>query len=364
MTRIDTDFPFDPSLLNAAALYRKPCALDTEAMTTALNERLAPLGIAFEHDPEQDSVSQTLARAVLSHPSMHIELLISDDPLPLQMLSSVQTSPFLQTHHAGFSAIARRHVSHIDLRLGDGPAPDVSDARIPPALSPELCLLILHRALLALSEQTIPEAAVWFPTGLMVTPQELSAEAGSVLPTSLFIHPSVWTPGCDDEGRRLTGMIADHAEGWLGRVLELEPTAHSPEESRGILAYLLRQSLAGSAALTDGARVPLGEGQQALISHLPADETAPAGRISVRLDPPYPPRRKGPNPFNPLNILTSLGTALAGILDSGFSSAMGVQRGPHSIHAEGTQKMQAVGNLAIILLFMLVAGGAVIYGGF
>lgn len=333
-------FPFAPERLAATALYKRMVALDLGAMALSLTQRLAPLGLTFTHIEEADAASELTATAVLSNPDMHIRIAIVDGPVPLQALSVTQTSPFLQTHRAGFGAIARRHVSHVELRLGAGPMPDKSTPTpAAPDLPLEICIAVLHRALSALVEQGRPEALLWHPSDLMFTPAELAAEADSILPTSLFMHPAIWTPGCDDQGRRLTGFVADHAEGWLGKPLEIDPTAHSPEQSRDVVAYLLRQSLAGRNALDDGARVSLGRGQYVDVQHLAADAQFPSGRILVTFDPPFPAPEKQPSNLNPLHILRSFGNALSSVTYGAAQTVAGTG-GQHSIYSSGGEAMR------------------------
>lgn len=348
------DFPFSPDLLAGAALYKRMIALDPAALAQALCARLEPLGISFSHLPSADAASEVTATAVLTHPDMHLHIAINDGPVPLQRMAATQTSPFLQNHPAGFRTVERQHVSHVELRLGAGPMPDPKHPTpTVPDLAPEICIAILHRALLALSEQARPEALIWYPTDMMLTYDELDSEQNSLLPAMLFIHPAVWTPGCDDQGRRLTGFIADHAEGWLGKPMEIEPTAHSPEQSRAVAAYLLRQSLAGREALDDGARVPLGDGHHVAITHLAGDAAFANGRISVRFDPPFPAPVKQKRGFSPLHVLNSFGAALVNVTWGAASGVAGTN-GKYSINASGTENLRTMGaltKLAIVIGF-------------
>ncbi len=350
------DFPFSPDLLGCAALYKRMIALDPGALAASLSGRLEPLGVTFTHIEEADAASEVTATTVLSNADMHLQIAIVDGQLPLQRLSGTQTSPFLQTHPAGFGAIARRHVSHVELRLGAGPMPE-PNRPIPtaPDLPAELCIAILHRTLSSLMEQGRPEALIWYPSDMMLTPEELMAEEGSVLPALLFLHPAVWTPGCDEQGRRLTGFVAEHAEGWLGKPLEIEPTAHDATESRAVAAYLLRQSLAGRDALDDGARVPLGGGHFVNVRHLPGDEQFPAGRISVAFDPPFPAPVKQKNKFTPLHILRSFGTAL-GMVMGGMAAGVAGTGGRYSIYTSGGDAMNTIKAL---LMYGVVIGFSV-----
>lgn len=227
------------------------------AVLERVNHGLRELGTTLEATAWGNSTE-----ALFSHPDFHISITVSDRPEAADIFAKALAAPITRIRSFDFAAAVAAHKSHIRVDVGDGPVPKpddirameeemgmVHDARSAPAT---VKIMALHQATLAILGTQKPSAIFWQQSGMFFTPDAFAKTAYQKFPSGLVFHPTLFSSGHDGDGKRKIGFVALHSHLFCGQTLVMTENTLGLTSATDILAHVLKQKLAGTAALEDG----------------------------------------------------------------------------------------------------------------
>ncbi|MCM2560996.1 hypothetical protein M8756_01955 [Lutimaribacter sp. EGI FJ00015] len=264
--------------LTAHLLYPPRAALpETAAFAGRLSRAVERFGLSLDHETGDEPGLHWFRNARVC-----LSLWRHQHPCPPEALSEALDAPYLAVKSPQLAADVAAHGQHIVLRVAPAAAP--ADP-----LPWHLQLLLLHRALLALSE-TCPPAAVHMGLSRMLfTPDEIAQTRDMALPLPLCLAPlPIAAPDVPVVAGILPplGLVLQGAERFCEKPLVLAPSTLALADGFALAARLLRDHAAGLAPLHDGTVLHDPQAGPIHLRHSPPDTGAEKGRILIGLGAP------------------------------------------------------------------------------
>lgn len=270
-------------------------------LLSRINARVAELGMVFNPTKAEGE-----RFTMFTHPDMHILISLNTDRLAPAGFADALRSPLIQAQNIDYAGLVGRHTSNIFITVGDGPIHKTPEMRafeeklggaedVKPA-DLKTKIKVLHRTMMEVFPLARPTLVHWCQSNNLFLPDRIDRIANADFPTPLVTHHGLYSSGMDAKGDRLIGSVVNGSELFVGKPLVLQETAEPFERASAVIDFLLDQYIRGETQLADGTTISVAGAYQARLTHLPAAEGFPNGKIEVAITP----IASAPSPDDPL----------------------------------------------------------------
>lgn len=272
-----------------ALFYKRP--------NPKMGDLLTELNAALSSFPDCHLQFSPLSHAdwwLLTCSRFHIMISFAEHASDAPKLAEAARAPICELRRFDYPQAVSSHQAHVQIEVGDGDAPLPPEARLimqefgeSAVCDTRLKLKALHFTMQAIAQQPGLLAMHFGPTERLFCPEELAEFKGKVLPVALLLHPCPSLPEPGPSGRDGYALRLKHPQFLSGPALELEgiPVSIPLATSVSLLKTLIKAYRLGKWALRDGETLKPSPKITLYIRELPANESAPSGRLILSFWP-------------------------------------------------------------------------------